>query len=152
MLSQRLANVAFAILVLAGCVYFAVAAESFEAAGLLASSGLPSKFFPQLLLGFIAVCAAGVLAAYAARGSAGGDEGQLVYEKPIHALRGLLTLASLIAGFFIWQALGYVQMAAFLAAATCLSMGARNPAVYLAVCLLFAAIYLVFTQFLGTQF
>ena len=152
MLSQRLANIVFMVLVLVGCVYFANLAQGFEAAGLLASSGLPSKFFPQLLLGFIGICAIGVLATYILKGKASADEAETVYEEPIHAFRGLLTLASVVAGYFIWQTWGYVAMAVFLAAATCLSMGVRNPVIYIVVYVLFGAVYLIFTQFLGTQF
>ena len=43
---------------IAACAYFAAVAQGFEAAGLLATSGLPSRFFPQLILAFTALCAA----------------------------------------------------------------------------------------------
>jgi len=62
MLTQRAANIAFALFTLAACAWFAVIAQGFEASGLLASSGLPSKFFPQLMLGFTAACAVVVAA------------------------------------------------------------------------------------------
>ncbi len=149
--TQRQANIAFAILILAGCAYFAWVAQGFEATGLLASSGLPSRFFPQLLLTFVAVCAAGVLATYAVRGSAGDDEGETVFASPVEGARGLATLGVAVAGYWIWSAWGYVAMAAFLAPAACLAMGVRNPVIYAVVCLLFGAVYLVFTQTLGTR-
>jgi len=49
MLSQRTANLVFVAALLAACGYFAWVAEGFVTSGLLASSGLPSKFFPQLM-------------------------------------------------------------------------------------------------------
>lgn len=152
MLSQRLANIIFMILVLGLCAYMAVLAEGFVAKGLLASSGLPSKFFPQLMLGFIAVCAIGVLVTYITKGQASADEAENVYEDPADARRGLLTLAAVVAGYFIWRTWGYIPMAVFLAAAIGLAMGVRNPVIYVIVYLIFGGVYLIFTQFLGTQF
>ncbi len=152
MLPQRLANIVFMALVLAGCVYMAVLAQGFEAAGLLASSGLPSKFFPQLILGFIGICALGVLFTYFTKGRASEDEAENVYDEPADARRGLVTLGAVIAGYLIWRTWGYIPMAVFLAAATGLSMGVRSPIIYITVYLIFAAIYLIFTQILGTQF
>ena len=152
MLSQRLANIVFVIVVLAASAYFAWVAQGFEAAGLLASSGLPSKFFPQFLLAGIAICAVIVLITYLTKGSAGGDEGKTVYGAPIEAARGLLTLIAAIAAYMIWRFWGFVPMAIFLGAATCLTMGVRNPMIYIAVLALAGLVYLVFTQLLGTQF
>ena len=152
MLTQRLANIIFTIAVLAAAAYFAWYAQGFEAAGLLAASGLPSKFFPQLLLAGIAICAVVVLITYWTRGSAGGDEGETVYEAPMDAVRGLSTLAVVIAAYVIWRIWGFVPMAAFLGPASCLAMGVRNPYVYVVVLALAGIVYLVFTQLLGTQF
>jgi len=152
MLSQRMANIVFLILLLVAAAYFAWLAEGFEAAGLLASSGLPSKFFPQLLLGLIVACAVMVLLAYITKGSAGGDEGQTVYGSPIDAVRGLLTLVAMIVAYVIWRNVGYVAMAAFLGPATLATMGVRNPVIYGVVLALAACVYLVFSRLLGTQF
>lgn len=152
MLSQRLANIVFAVVVLAACAYFAFVAQGFKAAGLLASSGLPSKFFPQLVLGFTAVCAIGVLVTYVTKGQANENEREWVYDEPGDARRGLLTLVAIVVGYFIWQTWGYIPMVVFLGVAICLAMGVRNPVIYVVVYLIFAAIYLVFSQFLGTQF
>ena len=69
MLTQRLANIVFAIALIVACAYFASVAQGFEAAGLLATSGLPSRFFPQLVLAFTALCAAVVAYGYAVRGT-----------------------------------------------------------------------------------
>ena len=151
MLTQRLANIVFAILVIVACAYFAVVAQGFEAAGLLASSGLPSRFFPQLLLGFTALCAAVVLYVYASRGDA-GDEGQTVFASSAEARRGLLALAAAVVGYVVWLNFGYVVMALISGPLLCLAMGVRNPAIYGVVLALAASVYLVFTQLLGTQF
>lgn len=152
MLSRRFANIVFAVLVLVACAYLAFLASGFEAAGLLASSGLPSKFFPQLTLAFVALCAVGVLVTYVTRGQASEGEDTTLYDEPADARRGLLTLVAIVAGYFIWQTWGYVPMAVFLGAATCLAMGVRNPIIYITVYVIFAAVYVVFTKFLGTQF
>ena len=152
MLSQRVANIAFMILVLLVSAYFYVQAEGFEAAGLLASSGLPSKFFPQLLLLLMGLCATIVLVTYVTKGSSGGDEGETVYGAPVDAMRGLATLAAVLVAYGIWRTWGYVPMMLFLGPATLLTMGVRNPVIYVVVLALAGGIYLVFTQFLGTQF
>jgi len=152
MLSQRLANIVFAILVLVVCGYLAYVAQGFKAAGLLASSGLPSKFFPHLMLGFTGICAIGVMFTYITKGKASEGEREVVYDEPGDARRGLLTLVAIAAGYFIWQAWGYVPMALFVGAATLIAMGVRNPIIYVVVYLIFGSVYLVFTQLLGTQF
>jgi len=152
MLTQRLANLVFLVLVLISAAYFAWLAEDFEASGLLASSGLPSKFFPQLLLGLIAVCAVIVLMIYLFKGTAGGDEGAIVFDAPVEARRGLMTLGAVVVAYLIWRNVGYVAMAAFLGPATLAAMGVKNPVIYVVVFALAGGIYLVFTQILGTQF
>lgn len=152
MLSQRVANIAFMIVVLVAAAYFYAEAEGFEAAGLLASSGLPSKFFPQLLLGLIGLCAMIVLITYVVKGGSGGDEGETVYDAPVEAMRGLATLAAVLVAYDIWRSWGYVPMILFLGPATLLTMGVRNPVIYAVVLALAGGIYLVFTQFVGTQF
>ena len=151
MLTQRTANIAFAILVLIACAWFAWLAEGFEAVGLLASSGLPSRFFPQVVLGFTAFCALGVLAAYAFRGHADDDEGKRVFAHPSEALRGLLTMVVAILCFVIWMRWGFVSMAVVMGPACALAMGVRTPATYAILPGLTAIIYLLFTQVLGIQ-
>ena len=151
MLTQRLANIVFTVLVIIACAYFAVVAQGFEAAGLLASSGLPSRFFPQLLLGFTALCGAVVLYVYATKGEA-GDEGQTVFTSFAEARRGLLALAAAVVSYVVWLNFGYVVMALISGPLLCLAMGVRNPVIYGVVLALAASVYLVFTQLLGTQF
>ena len=151
MLTQRLANIVFTILVIIACAYFAVVAQGFEAAGLLASSGLPSRFFPQLLLGFTALCAAVVLYVYVTRGEA-GDEGQTVFASFSEARRGLLALVAAVVSYIVWINFGYIPMALISGPLLCLAIGVRNPVIYGVVLALAAGVYLVFTQLLGTQF
>lgn len=151
MLTQRLSNTIFGVLVLVVCAYFAVVAEGFEAAGLLASSGLPSKFFPQLLLGFTALCAAVMLYVYV-RGDGVGDAGETVFETPSDARRGLLSLLASVVCYYVWKHFGYIPLVLLSGPLLCLAIGERNPVIYginlaLAVC-----VYLVFSQLLGTQF
>lgn len=152
MLSQRLANIIFAVLIIAASGWFAWVAQGFEAAGLLAASGLPSRFFPQLLLAGLAICAVLVLVTYIVKGRASEDEPDHLYESPRAALRGLATLVMVICGYVIWQHWSFEAMAVFLGPATLLAMGERNPVIYAVVLALAGGVYLIFTQLLGTQF
>lgn len=152
MLSQRSANIVFAVLMIAAAGWFAWVAQGFEASGLLAASGLPSRFFPQLLLGGLAACALQVLVAYIVKGSAVEDEPRTLYDTPAAALRGLATLVAVICGYLVWQFWSFEAMAVLLGPATLLAMGERNPVIYAVVLALAGGVYVVFTQLLGTQF
>ena len=151
MLTQRLANIVFAIIVIIVCAYFAALAQGFETSGLLASSGLPSKFFPQLMLGFTALCAIIVGVLYALRGSAGGDAGQTVFGDVGDARRGLLMLAVAVLCYLLWSMMGFLPMAVLMGPLSLLAMGIRSIWIYATVLILTALIYTVFTQFLGVQ-
>lgn len=151
MLGQRTANLVFVAFVLAACAYFAWVAEGFETSGLLASSGLPSKFFPQLILGGVAACALIVGVLYTFKGSTGGDEGQTVFTQAGEARRGVLMLVVSVACYIIWQWFGFITMAVLLGPASLLAMGIRQPAVYAVVLTLTVFIYFVFTQGLNIQ-
>lgn len=151
MLSQRTANLFFVTLMIMACVYFAWVAEGFETSGLLASSGLPSKFFPQLMLGGMALCALLVGALYWSKGAAGGDAEGLVFGDASEARRGILMLAVSIVCYFIWRFLGFVPMAIALGPLSLLAMGSRQPILYFVVLGLTVFVYLVFTHALGIQ-
>lgn len=151
MLSQRLANIVFAVIVIVACAWFASIAQGFAAAGLLASSGLPSKFFPQLTLGFTAFCAVIVAASYLFRGSAGGDDGQMVYDEPADARRGLLVLCVAIGCFFIWTNFGFIPMAVVMGPLCLIAMGVRSISLYVTVLALTGLAYVIFTQLLRVQ-
>lgn len=151
MLSQRAANLVFVAVILAACGYFAWVAEGFVTSGLLASSGLPSKFFPQLMLAMIAVCALAVGYLYLVRGAAGDYGGETVFADGAEARQGLLMLAAAIACYFIWRSFGFIPMAILIGPLSLLAMGSRNPLIYAAVLALTGLTTLVFTYGLGVQ-
>lgn len=151
MLSERLANIIFSILVICACIFFAVIAERFETSGLLASSGLPSKFFPHLMLALMAFCSVVVLFVYARHGSAGEGDDQTVFGDAGDARRGILMLAVAVACYLIWMNIGFITMAVIMGPLSLLVMGVRSPKIYLVVMLLTVLVYLAFTQLLGTQ-
>lgn len=151
MLTQRLANIVFTILLLIACIWFAVIAQGFEASGLLASSGLPSKFFPQLLLAFTGLCAVIIAGLYLIKGQAGGDSGETVFANFAEARRGLLMMVVAVACYFVWKRFGFVPMAAVMGPLSLLAMGVKAISHYAIVLALTVLIYLVFTQLLNIQ-
>ena len=151
MLSQRVANLVFVVVVFGACGYFAWVAQGFTTSGLLAGAGLPSKFFPQLTLGLTALCAVIVGYAYLTRGAAGGDTDQMVFTNWTEARQGLSMLGVMLACYVIWRTFGFVPMAALLGPLSLLAMGVRAPLIYLVVWLLTALIYVIFTFGLGIQ-
>lgn len=151
MLTQRLANIIFTTILLIACGWFAWVAQGFEAAGLLASSGLPSKFFPQLLLAFIALCALIIAYLYIAKGQTGGDAGDTVFADFSEARRGLLMMTVAVVCYFIWKHLGFIPMAFSMGPLSLIAMGVKSPWQYVIVLLLTGFTYLVFTQLLNIQ-
>ena len=151
MIAQRGANIVFMALVLLASGYFFYIAEGFVTSGLLASSGLPSKFFPQLTLALVALCALVVIWLYLVRGSAGGDAGEQVFANILEARQGILTLVVAVLCYVIWRQLGFVAMAVVLGPLSLLAMGVRQLKIYLIVLGLTALITLVFTLGLGVQ-
>ncbi len=149
--TQRLANIVFSISIIGACAYFAWVAQGFETSGLLAASGLPSKFFPQLMLAFIASCAGVVIWRYARHGGVGGDEGKKLFEDRGEARRGLLTLAVAGIAYAIWAGFGFGFMAASMGPASLIAMGVRSLGVHLTVLSLALLVYLVFTRLLGVD-
>ena len=151
MLKQRVFNILFASLIIVASVWFAVEAQGFKAAGLLASSGLPSKFFPQLTLGFIVVCAVIIILLYAFKKHAGSHEDDTVYKNAIEARQGLAVLAAAIVSYIIWSKFGFVIMAALMGPMCLIAMGIRSIKIYVAVVLLTGFVYTVFTQLLNIR-
>lgn len=151
MLTQRFANIVFTVVLIVACAYFAMVAQGFKAAGLLATSGLPSKFFPQLLLGCTVLCAVIVAVLYLFRGTAGDDSGATVYGDAGEARRGLLMLVVALICYGIWSRFGFIPMAIILGPLSLLAMGIRSVALYVTVLLLSGVVYGVFTRFLGVQ-
>ncbi len=152
MLTQRLANIVFTILIVIACVWFGMIAQGFEASGLLASSGLPSKFFPQLLLAFTAVCALIVGGLYLFKGQAGNDAGETVFAGFAEARRGLLMMAVAVACYFIWKHYGFIPMAVIIGPLSLMAMGVRSVWQYVIVLALTGLTYVVFTRLLNIQF
>lgn len=151
MLSQRTANLVFIAIILAVSAYFAWVAEGFVTSGLLASSGLPSKFFPQLMLGLIGVCGLIVGYQYLVRGEAGGDGDETVFANGGEAVRGIAMLGVAVLCYFIWRSYGFLPMAVLLGPLSLAAMGVRQPVIYGVVLALTAIITLIFTYGLGIQ-
>ncbi len=149
MLSQRVVNLVFVVFIIAACGYFAWVAEGFTTSGLLASAGLPSKFFPQLMLGLTALCAVIVGYTYLTKGAAGGDEGKTVFANAIEARQGLSMLVVAVACYAIWRYFGFLPMAIVLGPLSLLAMGVFNPVTYVVVLALTAGVTLIFTYGLG---
>jgi hypothetical protein len=150
MLSQRTANLVFLVAILAACGYFSWVAEGFVTSGLLASQGLPSKFFPQLTLGITALCAVIVGFLYLTRGSV-GDADESVFENVKAARQGILMLAVAVVCYLIWRNFGFVPMAVLLGPLSLLAMGVSRPMIYVIVLALTAFITALFTYGLGIQ-
>ncbi|MEP1354198.1 MAG: tripartite tricarboxylate transporter TctB family protein [Tateyamaria sp.] len=151
MISQRTANLVFVAFILVACAYFGWVAQGFETSGLLASSGLPSKFFPQLMLGLMAFCAVIVGYQYLTRGSAGGEDEGNLFAGRTEARQGILMLGVTILCYAIWRTYGFFPMAVLLGPLSLLAMGVRNPVIYVVVLALTAIVTAVFTYGLGIQ-
>jgi len=151
MLSQRVANMVFAVCLIVLCGYLATIAWKFEAVGLLGTSGVPPGFFPLLMLGLIIVAAAMVFWAYFSAGAAGGDEGQTVFENQGDARRGVLMVVLSVVCYFVWTNVGFIPMAGLMALGSLVAMGVRSPFIYVVVAILSALIYVLFTRLLGAQ-
>ena len=151
MLSQRVANLIFVVAVMAACGYFAWVAQGFTTSGLLASAGLPSKFFPQLMLGLTALCAVIVGYTYLTHGAAGGDDGETVFANGREARQGFFMLGVAVACYAIWLNFGFLPMAIALGPLSLIAMGVFRPVIYLVVMALTALVTLVFTYGLGVQ-
>lgn len=151
MLRQRTANLIFVVIILGAAGYFAWVAEGFVTSGLLAGSGLPSKFFPQLTLGIIGACALVVGVLYLSRCAVGGDAEETVFEDGKEARQGILMLAVAVACYVIWRNFGFVPMAVLLGPLSLAAMGVRAPLIYIVVLALTAAITAIFSYGLGIQ-
>lgn len=151
MLSQRTANLIFTVLIIGACGYFAWVAEGFVTSGLLAGSGLPSKFFPQLTLAMVAACALVVGYQYFVRGAAGGDKGETVFGSAVETRQSILMLVVVVVCYFIWRWFGFLPMAVVLGPLSLIAMGIFRPVIYITVWALTALITLVFIYGLGIQ-
>lgn len=151
MLTQRVSNILFAFLIIVASVWFALEAQGFKAAGLLASSGLPSKFFPQLTLSFMVVCAVVVSVSYALNKHNNDYVVEKLYKNAAEARQGLAVLAVAVGCYSIWSKFGFVPMACLMGPLCLLAMGIRSVNIYITVVLLTGFIYFVFTQLLNIR-
>lgn len=151
MVSQRIANLVFAVLLLVTLGYMAWIASGFETPA-LGGATLPTHFFPLVLLGFIAVCTAVYGYEYLKSGGSGGDQGEVVYEDWLQARRGLFTLIATCASFVVWQEFGFMAAGLVATPTVALAMGTRSIWQFTVIFVGAGVTYLVFTHGLGTQF
>ena len=151
MISQRSANLVFALILLVLSGWMAVIAWGFETPA-LGDATLPTKFFPLVLLGFIAVCTVIYAREYIVHGQSGGDGDEMLYQDKKQAKTGLLTLASVMFSYMLWQQFGFVVAGLFATPAIAFAMGTRKITHYAIIAVGAGITYLVFTHGLGTQF
>jgi hypothetical protein len=151
MISQRSANLVFALILLVLSGWMAVIAWGFETPA-LGDATLPTKFFPLVLLGFIAVCTVIYAREYIVHGQSGGDGDEMLYQDKKQAKTGLLTLASVVFSYILWQQFGFVVAGLFATPAIAFAMGTRKITHYAIIAVGAGITYLVFTYGLGTQF
>jgi hypothetical protein len=151
MCTQRLGNLVFVTCMFIACGYFAYIAEGFVTSGLLATSGLPSKFFPQLTLMLTGACAVMVGVIYVRIHEAGGDANEMVFSDRGEAWRGLSMLVVAIICYSTWNWFGFLPMAVILGPLSLIAMSERRIAIYAIVWALTAAVWVIFTYGLKIQ-
>ena len=151
MISQQRANLFFAAILLFLAGWMAWIAWGFETPA-LGDATLPTKFFPLVLLGFIAVCTVIYAREYIVHGQSGGDGDEVLYQNAKQAKTGLLTLAAVVISYGLWQQFGFLIAGLFATPAIAFAMGTRNLSHYVVIVAGAVMTYLVFTYGLGTQF
>lgn len=151
MLTQRRANIVFAIVALLAAVFLAVQAFGFEDNVLLGKSQLSSRFFPLTALSFIIVCALVVLIQLIGLPIEDPAGTKPVYGHWRESFRGAMTFLVAVACFLVWTYVGFVPMALIVGPACALVMGVRSVWVYVFLIASGFAIYLVFSQLLGVE-
>ena len=151
MITQRAANLIFAVMLLVSSGWMAVIAWGFETPA-LGDATLPTKFFPLVLLAFIAFCTVIYAREYIVHGHSGGDGDEALYQDAKQAKTGLLTLAAVIFSYGLWQQFGFLIAGLFATPAIAFAMGTRKPSHYAVIAMGAGVTYLVFTYGLGTQF
>lgn len=151
MISQRNANLVFALVLLVLSGWMAVIAWGFETPA-LGDATLPTKFFPLVLLGFIAFCTVIYAREYIVHGQSGDDGDDVLYHDRKQAKTGLLTLTSVVVSYLLWQQFGFLVAGLFATPAVAFAMGTRKLAHYVIIAVGAVITYLIFTYGLGTQF
>lgn len=151
MISQQRANLFFAVILLSLAGWMAWIAWGFETPA-LGDATLPTKFFPLVLLGFIAVCTVIYAREYIVHGESGGDGDEVLYQDIKQAKTGLLTLAAVVVSYGLWQQFGFLAAGFFATPAVAFAMGTRKISHFFVIFAGAVITYLVFTYGLGTQF
>ena len=151
MISQRIANIFFALLLLVSACWMAVIAWGFETPA-LGNATLPTKFFPLVLLGFIGICTIIYVREYIVHGQSGGDGGEYLYEEKSQAKTGLLTLLAVIISYILWQYFGFIVAGIFATPAISFAMGTKKLSHFVTIILGAGVTYIIFSYGLGTQF
>ena len=151
MISQRRANLFFAAILLLLAGWMAWIAWGFETPA-LGDATLPTKFFPLVLLGFIAVCTVIYAREYIVHGESGGDGDEVLYQDKKQAKTGLLTLAAVVISYGLWQQFGFLVAGFFATPAVAFAMGTRKISHFVIIIAGAVITHLVFTYGLGTQF
>lgn len=151
MISQQRANLFFAAILLFLAGWMAWIAWGFETPA-LGDATLPTKFFPLVLLGFIAFSIMVYAREYIVHGESGGDGDEVLYQDKKQAKTGLLTLAAVVISYGLWQQFGFLVAGLFATPAIAFAMGTRNISHFVVIIAGAVITYLVFTYGLGTQF
>ncbi len=151
MISQRNANLVFALILLVLSGWMAVIAWGFETPA-LGDATLPTKFFPLVLLGFIAFCTVIYAREYIVHGQSGDDSDDVLYHDSKQAKTGLLTLTSVVVSYLLWQQFGFIVAGLFATPTIAFAMGTRKLSQYAVIAIGAGVTYLIFTYGLGTQF
>ena len=151
MISQRTANLVFAVMLLVSSGWMSVIAWGFKTPA-LGDATLPTKFFPLVLLGFIAFCTVIYAREYIVYGQSGGDGDDVLYQNAKQAKTGLLTIAAVLISYGLWQQFGFMIAGMFATPAIAFAMGTRKLSHYAIIAIGAVVTYLVFTYGLGTQF
>lgn len=151
MISQRRANLVFAVILLAVSAVMAWIAWGFTTPP-LGDATLPTKFFPLVLLGFVGFCVVVYAREYVVHGESGGDADELVFADGKQAMAGLLTIAAVCVSYMLWREYGFEVAGLFATPAIAFTMGTRQISQFAIIIAGAVFTYFVFTYGLGTQF
>ena len=151
MISQRIANLIFAFVLISLSAWMAWIAWGFKTPP-LGDATLPTKFFPLVLIGFIVICILVYAREYLIHGESGGDKGENLYQSARQAKTGMFTLLSVVLSFVIWTRFGFLIAGLISPLLIAFSMGTRRPLHFAIICCGAGLTYVVFTHLLGTQF
>lgn len=151
MITQRIANLIFALFLISLSAWMAWIAWGFKTPA-LGDATLPTKVFPLVLLSFIVICTLIYAREYWIQGESGGDKGEHLYESAHQAKTGVFTLISVVLSFVIWTRFGFLIAGLIATVLIAFSMGTRRLSHFVIIGCGAGLTYLVFTHLLGTQF